>query len=737
MKNIIRKTVSLMLAAALLCTPVFVLAGSDGSPDGYDSWDDFYASLTGESTEKASDYVPEISEMRRLAGKNGTELYFYEKENIIYLSSGGKLWSSIIRPDCIPTDGMDTADWRNLFTVKVSDKSNSVKTYELSSGLLGGFEVTYDYGDASVTMHMSITEAAVSFDAVIGLDDDGLYCTVPDGSIKEEGENKLVSIAVLPCFAAAPVTDDGYIVYCDGSGALIEYSGRKAPNRNVYTHRVWGEEKADPDTIETNETEDIHSLLLPIAGVKHTSGASLAAVTSGEETAVLNIVHGNYYNAYFSFEYRTFYNAEYNFTGSVFDKKEISKQSSRRSKGTDCTVRWFIFDGNKNTYSDMAAGYREYLIKQGVIKSSLKNSVIPVSLDIFIGIKKSGLMGESIQTLTDYSSAAKLLEELKKDGVAGADVRLMGWSRGGYTAVPTVEKTESKAGNSSKFDKYCKENGISVYRDTEWIKGAAGSSGYNGQKDVLRDCIHQIATDKEDTVRLLSPRRFFLSAVNEKIKKNSLDICLSSLGTLLLSGYDADGEINRTEALNAYKSGLKKLSESTSVAVVGGNSYVLPYTDRLYEIPDTDSGYYENTRSVPFYQMVVHGSVNYSSLAGNRSFDLSYQKLKWIETGSLPHYFVTEQPSVKFRDTDYDTVFSSCFSDYRAIITEVYSEFNEKLGGFWYEPMTQHKYITENVVGVTYGNTHTVLINYGDTEAEADGAKVPAKDYIVTEVKDK
>ena len=735
MSGLLKKTAYIVLIMALVCTPLCVFAGSDGSPDGYDSWDDFYASLTGEDTAEVSDYIPEIGEMTLLSNENNVELYFYEKENIFYLKSGNKIWSSIIRPDQISVDDLDTFESRGLFGVKVADSQNSVQNFELSSGASSDFEITYDYSESAVILHISIPAVSVSFDVEIGLDKNGLYCTIPDASIKETDEYKLMSVTVLPCFAAASVTDDGYIAYVDGSGALIDFSGRKASSRTLYSYQVWGSEVADLDTILSNETNDIHSLQMPVTGIKHTEGGCVTAVTNGAEIATLNMLYDDYYNSYFSFEYRTFYSASYNFTGSVFDEKQITYLSSRRAKGTDCTVRWFVLDGDKNTYSDMAVRYRNYLLDCGELKENTQGGKVPVSLDIFMNIEKSGLFGDSIISLTNYEQALGMLKTLNEKGIKSADVRLMGWSKGGYTSMPTTLSDDHKAGRFSSLQKYCKEKKISLYKDVEFVKAYTKSSDYNGQKDVLRDCINQIVTDKDEDFELLSARRILKNRTAEWSKKVKAGISLSSVGALLLSGNDSDGELNRTDVLKAYREGFENLEKGkTETAVVGGNSYVLPYADRLYDIPDNDSGYYQNTRTIPFYQMVVHGYIDYSSLAGNRSFDLEYQKLKWIETGSIPHYFVTESSSVEFQDTYYNTVFSSKFTDYTDIILQTCEEFNKNFGAFWYEPINSHEYITENVVRVVYGSDNEILINYGSEAATVDGIEIPAKEYIVTGV---
>lgn len=91
--------------------------------------------------------------------------------------------------------------------------------------------------------------------------------------------------------------------------------------------------------------------------------------------------------------------------------------------------------------------------------------------------------------------------------------------------------------------------------------------------------------------------------------------------------------------MEAYRENLAVLAgKRKNLAVGGGNAYVLPYATRLYDIPDKDSGYYQNSAAVPFYQMVVHGCVDYSSLAGNLSYNDAYQKLRWVGNGEHPPF---------------------------------------------------------------------------------------------------
>ena len=51
--------------------------------------------------------------------------------------------------------------------------------------------------------------------------------------------------------------------------------------------------------------------------------------------------------------------------------------------------------------------------------------------------------------------------------------------------------------------------------------------------------------------------------------------------------------------------------------VSGGNSYSLPYADDIINAPDTQSDFYIIDAQVPFYQMIIHGYINYTGASLN------------------------------------------------------------------------------------------------------------------------
>ena len=129
--------------------------------------------------------------------------------------------------------------------------------------------------------------------------------------------------------------------------------------------------------------------------------------------------------------------------------------------------------------------------------------------------------------------------------------------------------------------------------------------------------------------------------------------------------------------------------------------------------------------------MLLHGFVEYSSVAGNLSENLQFQKLKWIETGSIPYFCITEESPNKLKDTGYNQLFSSEFSLWKEKLTGVYKEFNEKLSGIYNGVIIEHTTIKDNLVRVTFDNGKTIYINYANNNQVIDDLEIPAMDYVV------
>lgn len=731
----VKKIITFLLISAIVLSLAYLPVLSEEVPEGFASLEDYYNYLVfGETTTQEE---PELHDMKLVAENSKFSMYYYANGADIYLEdkATGKVWGSAVRKEYADIANMSANAVSNLMTVCYTDKSNSLLEVDLTAASTNDFSVTESYGANSVTIDIKMKNTGISFKTVFSLEEDGMKVNIPYDSISENDEFKLVSIKLLPLFGAAKPGEDGYIFYPDGSGAIMNIGNYKKDEPEFYNYSIYCSDKADFDVFDSNTAQDIKSLMLPVFGIKHTSGAVFAEIDSGDTNASLHIGVDNFYQSYFELSYRTYNTVLYEFASKA--SGEINVVGTKTAKG-DRTVYYHIFSGEKNTYSDMAVCYRQKLIDSGVLKDKLDLKTVPLSVELFMGISKSGLIGNSIQKLTTYNGAKDIVNSLYENGVENLDVLLKGWCDGGYDTLPTNPNVSKKLGSRAEFNSLIetvKNKNGNVFLLADLINGNSETGKFNAEKVALRNGLDTVITDSDTNARYwLNPLRYMKSAIAnfESLQKDGVAICFDSVGNWLLSDVGETGESSRGEIADAISKSISDADKiSGSVAVVGGNFYTLKNADRMFDLTDTDSQYYQTDFSVPFYQMVVHGYKTYSSLAANLSFDYNYQRLKFVETGSVPHFILTENSPNLLQGTSYDDIFSSEYSLWKDTVTNIWKEMNERLGGVWNLTMDSHEYINSTLVKVGYSDGSAVYINYADHSQTVSNIEIKPLDYVL------
>ena len=142
-------------------------------------------------------------------------------------------------------------------------------------------------------------------------------------------------------------------------------------------------------------------------------------------------------------------------------------------------------------------------------------------------------------------------------------------------------------------------------------------------------------------------------------------------------------------------------------------------------------GYLFTTKSVPFYQIVVHGSVDYTGMRGNLSSSLEKCKLIWLEYGYLPHFELSYKSAEELMHTDYNELFTSEFSEWKERVFKVYQEMNEVYQVIGNQYIVAHEQLGEQLYCTTYENGAAIYVNYGNNIASVNGISVPAMGYLV------
>ena len=707
-------------------------ASIENEEEDWDEWSDediYNTSQISISTEFTPEKAAENDNFILWYDSTGADIYMLDKRT-------GKLWSNAVDDAYYNDENADVSMLTELFQVSFCDKNGEITVLELCDavGNSGRFKLSTSDDSNGFVLKTEIINADLSFDVHFTIDNDGLNVSIPKKGIKQTGENRLVSISVMPYFGAARTDESGYLLIPDGCGALVRFNNYEQSEQRVYTMPIYGQASQDMDSLLKRDDQDIKNIMLPVYGIRAKNSGFIAAVAEGAENAILNVVPYGYQCKRLA---RAYYTVNYVYTESIVLNGKTIEQIMPQQELSDRSIKYFPLDAENCDYSGMAAVYRKYLEQCGVLKEKLKDNTTRLSIDFFMGVNKSGMFTDSLVKMTSFSDVKNIVSDLEKSGI-NLEVTLNGWNDGGFTLNPTPAKVSRALGGKSGLNnltKWLNEKNVPVYLYNNFLQGNTDSDTLNMRNDIIRDYVGNIISDAKQTTVMLNACATLSKRVSSSEKTGmytNTGFSLSRVGQWLWNNYEKDKSNTRTDTLKSYTDVLEHCSGyKNGVQVYGGNSYVLPYATSLREIPDNSSGYYFTTDDVPFYQLVVNGYVRYTSIAGNMSYDHDLQKLRWIEYGSMPYYIITKENASELINSDYDKLFSSEYSVWGESMKNTYAELKENLSLLDDAYMTSHEYLTDTIVRVNYGDKASVYINYGKQDTKIGNIEIGAMDYTV------
>ena len=139
--------------------------------------------------------------------------------------------------------------------------------------------------------------------------------------------------------------------------------------------------------------------------------------------------------------------------------------------------------------------------------------------------------------------------------------------------------------------------------------------------------------------------------------------------------------------------------------------------------------------SIPLYQLVVSGLVDYSSVNINYEDDSTpnWYFLKALETGSNLSFQLSAEDTKILLDTNYTDNYGAYYLNWKYKMISLNKQLNEV--GIYKSRLVSHKYITDNVVEVEYANGLKLMINFDDDtyQDKASGLAIASNWYIVLE----
>ncbi len=332
-------------------------------------------------------------------------------------------------------------------------------------------------------------------------------------------------------------------------------------------------------------------------------------------------------------------------------------------------------------------------------------------------------------------------------------LRYVGWYNGGMKHTPPskLDVDSVLGGDQGLKDlvQYLDENEIAFYPDLEYsyVKWSGMFDNFDLGTDSAKtvdgkpawsksyDYIFQtLGVTKNDHILLSSTvlDRYYENIKDKFLSLGTDGVSLGSLGNSLNSSQDKENPVNREEAKEQIVDMLKNFSdEGKKILVNGGNQYTLQYADVVLGAPLDSNARVIATHEIPFVGMVLHGYKQFSGEAINLAGDYDYTVLKTIENGATPYFVLSYENTSELKTNGLTQYYAIQFDIWYDEVVTTYNELNKVLKKVAGSVVTNHEFVGDRVVKVSYENGVSFLLNYNNYEVEVEGVTLGAMDYKI------
>ncbi len=593
-------------------------------------------------------------------------------------------------------------------------------------------------------------KAIINITVVYRLDGNRLVVEIPNEEIAYKDEYPLTKISLLPYFGAGSTADTGYLFVPEGSGAVINFNNGKS-EQSAYYADVYGWDYDQKRDVVVDETR----VAVPVYGIANGDSSFVSIL---EEYSTIATIRADVSGRRHSYNYAY---ASYEIIHG--DTMDISAKSDRTIMAFEKNVpegsivqSYTFFEGTD--YVDMAEIYRDYLQKKYPELKKVAETELPVAVEFLGAIDRiKQIMGFPVKrpdVLTSFAEAKEMLEEMTADGYENLSVRYTGWMNGGVThsLAKDIDLTSGMGGKKAltALMDYANSNGINIYL-SGYAENAYDSNIFDGflrsrdsAKYISREITElpaystiwfaDMSVKRAATYHLLRPSVCIevMQSLAETAAKYEAGVGFEDIGYLLSADYNPKRTVTREESMKMQMEALAKIKASgTNVMISAGNEYALPYADIITNVDLEGKDYLILDYTVPFYEIALHGLVNYTGDAINLSGNALDSVLKCAETGAGLSFAFMKASGDTLQNTEYMDYFGADYEQWKEWAKDYYLRYKEEMAGLNNQYITDHDVLAEGVTATTYENGTVVYVNY-NTKAYTDGTlTVPAKDYLV------
>ncbi|OWA33330.1 hypothetical protein B9G55_21870 [Saccharibacillus sp. O16] len=694
---------------------------------------------------QAASANPSLEGMKRVAANDKLELYVQPKTLGIKIKNKhtGYIWSSTV-------DHMEryrlNQSWKDFvesaLTIEYLNRQGkpmreSLTTNDSTVELRereNGFEADVDFAEARIKLTLTAE-----------LTEDGFMLRIPADSIKESKRTRMVSLQAYPFLGAVYQKQiPGYMLIPDGAGALIRYD-HPAKMDSPYLASVYGRDRGFESASYAEDVNPEYPASMPVFGMVHgvKQNAMLTMIESGDPYSQIMAYKAGLSTDFNWISAKFIYRYAYKQPTSRSEEKEKAIEAyQEQANNFDVALHYRILEGDQADYVGLARAYRTSLEKAGKLVRQPEDAEPALLRAEFLAAeKKEGLIRDRAIAMTPVDALAQFADELEASGVKKPFMVYKGWyDKGLHGSQVQKFPLERKLGSQQELQDAVKEleqRGIDVFFHTDYVKALEGSGGWFGGTEFAKQINSRSIqeTQGELTYSFIAPLQGLELARKQasdyaaygmtKVALDSADLSFSTFG----EGAAASRSDNQQTFLDT--AALLGGQQSQRVALYRPNAYAWGAAGKYLDAPMSSSGYLYASDTVPFLPIVLKGYMDLYSPFVNFSPDPQSERLKLIDYGIFPSFYLTEKSSFALADTDSRDVYTSEFDTWKGEIVKHYQTMEQSLAAVKNATIENREVLIPGVVKVSYSNGVAFVINYTGSPFARGGVSVGPEDFTM------
>lgn len=728
------RIISMLLAAMMILSmSVTVFAApNDDAPDGFETVAQNNNFVLYADT-KTGEIAVKVNESGYIWYSNPVDS---ENENI----AGGELRKRIDSQLVL----FYTQGWSEVVT-------NSV------TGCVNRKGLTYEKIDNGIKFIYKFIDAGFTIPVQYIIEEDGLRAEVllqeitPDVVTRKESVNgskekidvdyNITKIDFMQYFGAGNQNEDGYMFVPEGSGGIIKFNNGKV-NYVSYQAPVYGQ-YMDQSLMRDLSNNQVR---MPVYGMVKGNNGFVTIIEENDSLGIINSVVSGRETTY-NTVYPTVYHKVIDFSSGESRTQPLSEALT--SKG-NFSLKYHFLTGDDANYSSMAKVYRDYLIKEKNLSKKETADENPLYLEIFSGVERKtsifGIVKKVYTPLATYDDVTEMVQNYIGKGIDNLVIKYNGWLKDSERKKTKIKVSYEKVlGGKKGFKnmmKFADENGVKIYPSVNFVEYSKSRNGFSSVFDAAKAPDQSPAYLRPTLLEegmygqrwsMLKPNK--VTEASEKFaseyKKTGYEnIALEYIAEKLYSD-NTKGGIKRSDTSEVWQNVLASYDNDGSVLVQNANSYAFPYVDYIMDTPLNEYGNEVIDERVPFYQMVIHGLIPYSTPSINLTSDYKTTILRAIESGAGLNFTLAKQNQDVLMNTYLNELYSCDFDVWFEKSVDEYKKADAVLSKTVGKFMTGHKKLAEGVYETSYEGDIKTVVNYNKTAVDTKYGVIPAEDYIL------